>query len=136
MNAHIILLDILLYISSMYISNMTQRQGKSLVQRTEILMLQELMNHVIILKKLSNKSHWIKNDKTIIFKKNKTKHALSILNVETFHLSERDCSTKRATKAIIFSRAAGLYFSSARESISSSSSSSSPSSSDNTSTWG
>ena len=48
MNAHIILLDILLYISSMYISNMTQRHSKSLVQRTEILMLQELMNHVII----------------------------------------------------------------------------------------
>lgn len=67
-------------------------------------------------------------------KRNKIKHALSILNVETFHLSERDCSTKRATKAIIFSRAAGLYFSSARERISSSSSSSSPSSSDNTST--
>lgn len=50
------------------------------------------------------------------------------------YLSERDCSTRRAIRAIIFSRAAGRYFSSARDRMSSSSSSSSPSSSDSTST--
>lgn len=50
------------------------------------------------------------------------------------HLSERDCSTSRAMRAIIFSRAAGRYFSSARDKMSSSSSSSSASSSDSTST--
>lgn len=50
------------------------------------------------------------------------------------YLSERDCSTSRAIRAIIFSRAAGRYFSSARDRMSSSSSSSSPSSSDSTST--
>lgn len=57
-------------------------------------------------------------------------------SINPTYLSERDCSTKSAIKAIIFSSAAGLYFSSVKDKMSSSSSSSSPSSSDNTSTCG